>query len=718
MNPMDLRKFFTPKAIAIIGASTDITTINGKPLHYLTKHGYEGKLYPVNPKYKEIAGHTCYPSVKDIPDEVDLAVIAVNYKLVPTMLEQCVEKGVHFATIFSSGFAEAGEEGREMQKQLAELAERTGLRICGPNCQGGVDLYHHTSAAFSAALDTKPFLSGPVGFVTQSGALGFSIFNLAQESGVGFSYVVSTGNEVDLDCVDYMNFMLDDENTRMVFAYIEGIRNGDKFIGLADRALEMGKPLAVLKVGRSEVGSRAASSHTAALTGSDEVFDAFFRQKGIIRVEDIEEFVGLAKVVGSTSVIPKGKGLGVVSISGGGGVLCADTAEACGLEMVELQKETSDIITENIPPFGSPFNPVDITAQAINTAEGFSNVIQAMLADPGVDALVVVITMIVGEPGMRMARDLARISAETDKPIVVAWTAGAKLMREQFELLNQANVPLYQSPVRAVEALAKLMNYGTVSYRKKEEAAANEGKKTEVREVPDSALKVMEGAERVLTERQSKALLKSFGISTSREELARTIDEAVAAGKKIRYPVAMKIDSPDIMHKTEAQAIRLNVQDESELVEAFQEILDNARNYAPEARINGVLIQEMVPDGVEVIVGVNRDPQFGPVVMFGLGGIFVEILKDVSLRVAPVDRQEALSMIEEIRGYGVLAGARGRTKADIGALAETLAKVSNMALAMGPQLEELDINPLIVLPEGQGVKVADALAILQKTENL
>jgi acetyltransferase len=714
MNSVDLGQFFTPRTIAIIGASTDIRTINGKPLHYLTKHGYEGKIYPVNPKYQEIAGHPCYPSLGEIPDEVDLAVIAVNYKLVPAMLEQCVEKGVRFATIFSSGFAEAGEEGRQMQQQLVALARRTGLRICGPNCQGGVDLHHHTSAAFSAALDIAPFRSGPVGFVTQSGALGFSIFNLAQEAGVGFSYVVSTGNEVDLDCTDYMSFMLDDDNTRMVFAYIEGIRNGQKFIELADKALARKKPLAVLKVGRSEVGSRAASSHTAALTGADEVFDAFFRQKGIIRVEDIEEFVGMAKLVSATSVFPRGKGLGVVSISGGGGVLCADTAEACGLDMVELKKETSDIIEENIPPFGSPYNPVDITAQAINTAEGFSNVIEAMLADPGVDALVVVITMIVGEPGMRMARDLARISAETDKPIVVAWTAGAKLMQEQFALLNDAGVPLYQSPVRAVEALAKLMDYGTVLTRS--EAVSLEGPSVITSELPEAALAIMAEGERVLTERQSKSLLKSFGVSTSMEALAGNLDEAVAAGRRIGYPLAMKIDSPDILHKTEANAIRLNVEGESELVEAFQEILENAKKYAPDARINGVLIQEMVPEGVEVIVGVNRDPQFGPVVMFGLGGIFVEILKDVSLRVAPVDRQEAMAMIEGIRGYGVLAGARGRTRADLGALADTLVKVSNMALAMGPRLQELDINPLIVLPEGRGVKVADALAILAPTE--
>jgi len=714
MHAEDLSKFFAPDSIAIIGASTNIQTINGKPLHYLTKHGYAGKIYPVNPKYREIDGRRCYPSIQDIPDEIDLALIAVNYKLVPAMLKQCVAKGARFATIFSSGFAEAGQAGRAIQQQITDISQESGLRICGPNCQGAVDLHHTASAAFSASLDPAPFLAGPVGFVTQSGALGFSIFNLAQENGVGFSFVVSTGNEVDLDCVDYMNFMIADERTKMVFAYIEGFRHGAKFRQLADRALAAQKPLAILKVGRSAAGSKAASSHTAALTGSDQVIDALFKQKGIIRIADIEEFCGLAKLIDRTPVMPNGKGLGVVSISGGGGVICADAAEACGLEMVTLQPQTTATIAANIPPFGSPYNPVDITAQAINTADGFLNVIQAMLADPGVDALVVVITMIVGQPGLRMANDLVDISAATDKPIAVAWTAGANLMKAQFQVLHDAAMPLYQSPVRAVQDLAKLMAYGRAFHRRQAQMKSAAGKENIPATVPAAATALLQdAADKTMTERQSKLLLQTFGIPISREILAATLADAVAAAGQIGYPVAMKIDSPDIPHKTEARAIRLNVQDETELRDAFSAILDNAGAYAPKARINGVLIQEMVPRGVEVIVGMQRDPQFGPVIMFGLGGIFVEILKDVSLRVAPIDRREALAMITDIRGYGVLAGARGGRKADIDALADTLVKVADMARALGPALQELDINPLIVLPAGQGVKVADALAILQ-----
>lgn len=709
---MDLKKFFTPASIAIIGASKDIATINGKPLHYLKKHGYAGAIYPVNPKYEAVGGCRCYPSLEDIPGGVDLALIAVNYRLVPAMLEQCVKKGVRFATIFSSGFAESGEEGRQIQGQLSEFASKTGLRICGPNCQGGVDLHNKTAAAFSAALDKAPFLPGPIGFVTQSGALGFSIFNLAQENGIGFSYVISTGNEVDLDCMDYIDFMIDDPNTKIIFLYLEGIRNGSKFIKLAHRALEKKKPLVVLKVGKSEIGSRAAASHTAALTGSDAVFDAFFQQKGIIRVDSIEGFIDLGKIVSSASTMPKGSRLGVVSISGGGGVLCADTAEECGILMARLQAETVERIKAEIPPFGSPLNPVDITAQAINTAEGFSNVIRAMLADPGVDALVVVITMIVGEPGLHMARDLGAISAGSKKPIIVAWTAGEQLMGEQFEILHKSRVPCYQSPVRAVRALAKLMNYNTALQEKAAGGKLAESSKKN-RTIPASAMKIMKQGESVLTEHQSKALLSSFGIAAGMEELARTEQEALAVAEKIGFPVAMKIDSPDILHKTEAGGICLDVQDSKQLVKGYGQIIENVSQYKPDARINGVLVQEMIPSGVEVIIGVNRDVQFGSVIMFGLGGIFVELLKDVSLRIAPVNGKEALAMIRETHGFKMLAGVRGQAKGDIKALAKTIAQVSSMAMALGPRLKELDINPLIVLPEGQGVRVADALAVLQ-----
>ncbi|MGQ9825870.1 MAG: acetate--CoA ligase family protein [Desulfotomaculales bacterium] len=716
MPKVDLELFFKPRSIAIIGASADLATISGKPLRYLTEHGYRGKIYPVNPKYKEIAGYPCYPSITEVSGPVDLALIAVNYKRVLPMLEQCAEKGVRFATIFSSGFAEAGEEGRALQRELAEFARRTGLRLCGPNCQGAVNLHDNIAAAFSASLDIKPFTPGSVGFVTQSGALGYSIFNLAQEAGVGFSYVVSTGNEVDLDCLDFMRYMLEDDNTRVVFTYLEGMRDGEKFARVADRALELGKPLAVLKVGRSETGSKAASSHTAALTGSDQVYDAFFGQKGIIRVGDIEEFIDLARLINGGAKFPRGKRLGIITTSGGAGVLAADTAEECGLQVPPLQEETRRQILTVIPAYGSALNPVDVTAQVISEAEGFWKVLQAMVDDPGIDALAVVITMITGASGLRMAQDVAKMSRLTEKPLAVAWTAGDRLMGECFAVLREAGVTWYKSPVRCVKALARLMHYGTFREQWRQQTAASAGRislaDSSVAGVPAAVREILSGAGKVLSERESKAVLSAFGIPVTREETARTQEEALSIAGKIGYPVALKVDSPDILHKTEAGAIRLGVSGDRELREAFAEVLANARRHSPEARINGVLVQEMVPPGgVEVIVGVKSDPQFGPVVVFGLGGIFVEILKDVARRVAPLSPAEARAMIREIRGFGLLAGARGRAKADVEALAEVLVKVAGLALVLKDELAELDINPLIVLPAGKGVKVADALLI-------
>ncbi|SFM89793.1 acetate--CoA ligase family protein [Thermodesulforhabdus norvegica] len=703
MERVDLRRFFAPRSIAVIGASQDFTRITGKPLYYLRKHGYTGRLYPVNPRYSSIDGLPCYSTIAEVPDEIDLALIAVNFRMVPQVLRECSDKGVRFATIFSSGFAETGEEGKRIQKEIAEIAREGGIRVCGPNCQGAVDLHNNTAAAFSAALDVYPLIKGSVGFATQSGAMGFSIFNLAQSQGIGFSYIVSTGNEMDLTCVDFMQFMLDDPNTSVICAYLEGIRDGKAFVELAERAQDVGKPIVVLKTGKSDVGSRAASSHTAALTGSDDVFDALCRQKGIIRVSDIDELIDVTRIITSFATPPSGRGLGIISTSGGGGVLCADIADELGLKVPEFEKEGLEKIKSSIPAFGSARNPVDMTAQVINTAEGFRNVLQAVVDDPGVDALVVVITMIVGTSATKMALDLARIKKTTHKPIAVVWTAGESLIREQLEILKEASVPYYSCPSRALRSLARYLQFGNYLKNRSRTPSVIELR----RHIGFSSEKYRSG---VLSEHGSKEVLSRFEIPVTREICTDSVERAVDFAREIGYPVALKIDSPDILHKTEAGLIRLNIRSEEELVRSFRDLLGIAKSKYPQARINGVLVQEMVSPGVEVMVGVKRDPQFGPTVVFGLGGIFVEVLKDVTMRVAPVDEAEALKMIREIRGYPILEGVRGSAKSDVKALAGIISRVSYMALAL-PNLSELDINPVIVFPEGSGAKAVDALMI-------
>lgn len=708
--PRDLKYFLSPRSIAVIGASQNFDSISGKPIRFLKEQEYEGKVFPINPKYEELGGYKCYKSVKEVPDDIDLALVAVNYKLVLPMLQQCVEKGVKFATVFASGFAESGEEGKEMQEQMRELAKKSGMPICGPNCQGSVSLKDRAIGGFSASMGIKPMRVGPIGYVTQSGALGYSIFSLALESGVGFSFVASTGNEVDLHTLDFMEYMLEDPDTSMVISYLEGIKDGKQFLRLADRGLELGKPIVSLKAGRSEIGQKAASSHTASLTGSDAVCDAFFRQKGIIRANDIEDMIDIAALMQRIPALPEGKRLGIITTSGGGGILVADEASDLGLTIPDLDEKTTKDIEAVIPPYGSALNPVDITAQVINTAEDFVKVLEAMLAYEKIDALVIVVTQITGEPGRLMAEDIVRISKQTRKPMTVAWTTSDVLVGDNLNLLMEGGVQVFKSPVRAVKALGGLMNYADF---RRECLAWSKGTidKTVAAKAKESALALLGKTEENLTEHQGKLLLSLFDIPITEEDVATTEDEAVSIGQRVGFPLALKIDSPDILHKTEAGGLKLNITNKEELVKAYNEVLESCKNYKPEARVNGVLVQQMVKGGIEVIVGVNNDPQFGPTIMFGLGGIFVEILKDVSLRIAPVGKEEAMKMIREIKGYKVLAGARGREKADIEAIADVLVKVSQMAVDLEEQVKELDINPLLVLPAGQGVRVADALVI-------
>jgi len=706
----DLKYFLSPRSIAIIGASENFASISGKPLHFLLEHDYKGKIFPVNPKYDTLGGLPCYKSVLEIPESVDLALLAVNFRQVLPTLKQCVEKKVKFATIFASGFAESGEEGRIVQQQLAELVKESGMRICGPNCQGSVSLKDHAIGGFSASLGVKSLVFGPIGYVTQSGALGYSIFSLAQEAGVGFSYVASTGNEVDLHTLDFMEFILEDADTKMIISYLEGIKDGRQFARLADRALELGKPIVALKVGRSEVGQKAASSHTASLTGSDAVCDAFFRQKGIIRAHDIEDMIDVAALMQKIPALPEGKGIGLITTSGGGGILMADEASEMNLDIPELDPETRKTLMEVIPPYGSALNPVDVTAQVINKADDFMKVLQVLVAHPQIHALAIVITQITGDQGRQMAEDIVKIAKLTQKPITVAWTTGDLLVADNLNILAEGGIQYYKSPVRAVRAMGALMNYSV--FRKEVVSRTKiDLSESKIGKIHESAISFLADKQRNLTEQEGKKLLALYGIPVTKEENASSEKQAASIAEAIGYPVALKINSPDILHKTEAGGLKLNIRNNEELVAGYNEVLTNARKYNPDAQLNGILVQEMVNGGIEVIIGVNNNPQFGPTVLFGLGGIFVEILKDVSMRVAPLSFEDAMEMIKEIKGFQVLTGARGRAKADIHAIAGVLVKVSRMALDLEDQIAELDINPLLVLPEGQGVCVADALVL-------
>ncbi len=703
----DLKSFFYPRSVAIIGASSNLDSISGRPIRYLADNGYEGAIYPVNPKYSEIAGYQCYPSVAAVPAEVDMAIVAVSVQRLFDSLEECAAKGVKNAVIFTSGFAEVGEEGRELQQRLADLARRSGMRICGPNCIGTANLPGKVIASFSPIFDAAKFAAGPVGLVSQSGALGHGLFTFAAEAGLGFSYVISSGNEVDLTTADYMRFMVEDQATRVIMAYLEGWRDGEEFFTIARRAKEQKKPILILKVGRTQVGSKAAMSHTASLTGSDAVYEALFRQTGVIRADDLSDLVNMA-IAFVPGKIPSGNGLAVVTASGGAGILMADHAEVNGLVLPDLDGHTREELNQIVPSFGSTMNPVDLTGQVLNDTTLLRRAMHTVLADPRVHMVTVMLSTSTGQLAMQIATDIAAVAAATDKPVVVTWSGARGLAPAARQLLKEKGVPCYDTPGQTARALSALVKYGQFLNRGEEGPALATGS-DKVQSVDCSWLR--EVTTPALTERDSKKLLQSYGIPVTREGLATSAAQAGELAESIGFPVCVKVESPQIMHKTEAKAIRLNLGTRAEVEEAFREVVANAAAYNPQAEIRGAVVQEMIGQGTEVIVGVNNDSSFGPVIMFGLGGIFVEVMKDVSRRIAPLTRAEAEEMVAEIKGYPLLQGVRGRPAGDVGALVDVLLKVSRLAVDLREDLAELDINPLIVLPEGKGVKVADALVI-------
>ena len=699
----NLTPLFQPGSIAVIGASSNPVSISGRPLKYL-KQGFDGEIYPVNPRYESVQGLKCYPSIKDVPGEVDTALIGVGIQRLFPILEECADKGVKSCIILSSGFAEADQEGETYQKQLKEFADRTGIAVCGPNCIGVVNLPLKALASFSPVFEHAAYQTGKVALVSQSGALGHGMFTIAQEAGVGFNYVISSGNEVDLTAGDYLDFLVDDPDTDMILGYLEGWRDGKRFFDLAARAKERKKPLVFLKVGKSQVGQKAALSHTAALTGSNVTYGIVFRQMGVVEAGDLDELIDYA-VGFLPKKYPKGGNLAIVTASGGAGILTADKAEEYGLDVPELEGETRRKLEEIIPSFGSAMNPVDITGQVLNDPAMFKKAMNILLEDPDIHMLAVMLATSSGELAEQLANDIADVATSTTKPVFTIWSSSFKFANPGPQTLQERGVPCYQSHGRACRVMGALHRYS--------EFLCSEtliGKETGHAETA-AALEILQQSPGNLGEYSAKKVLQQYGISVTREVIATARDEAVVVAEQIGYPVCMKIESPDILHKSEAKAIKLNINNNKEAALAFEEVLANARSYKPEAIINGVLVQEMVSGGQEVILGVNNDPQFGPVILSGLGGIFVEILQDVSRRVLPLSKAEAYRMIREIKAYPLLVGARGREVLDVDALADALVKVGQLASDLEGEMAELDINPLLVLPDGQGVKVVDALII-------
>jgi len=702
-----MEELANPQSVAIIGASQDFTTINGKILKYLLKHGFKGKIYPVNPKYEQIAGLQCYPSVQTIPDAVDMALIAVAASKVPAILRECGEKGIRAAVIFSSGFAEVGEEGKVLQQELQQIAYQYNMRILGPNCLGMLNVPLGLTAAFSGSLEAEQLLEGPIALVSQSGAVGFMLFNLLQEAGVGVKWVFTTGNEVDVTAGEALQYVVEDPETKVILTYLEGLRDGESFTRTAKRAAQLGKPLIALKVGNSASGQKAAATHTAALTGSVAAYRAYFQKYGIVEARDSDDVVDLARIF-LPGKLPNGRRVGIVTMSGGVGVLLADHCEEQGLLVPELSQELQNKIREVIPPFGSPQNPVDVTAQSLNQGDEFKRCLEILLASGEIDMLIVAITMATGQLAAKIGRDIAEVAVNSSLPLAVCWSVG-QVAKPGFEEIVKVGVPLYHSPARTVKAVAALTRYAEFA---REEIIENPVSINYERQ--EKIKKVLSKTTGTLGEYDTKRILELYDLPLTKEKVAFSADEAVLAAEEIGFPVVMKINSPDILHKTEAGGVVLNVNDANGVKQNFEKLIASAKAYNPNARIEGVLVQEQVGSGVEVIVGLQRDPVLGHQVLFGLGGIFVEVLRDAVLRPVPLNQKDAESMLDSIKGAPLLKGVRGRNPVDRDALIEVLLGISQLAVEMGENLLSLDLNPVVALPVGQGARILDGVMVIQK----
>jgi acetate---CoA ligase (ADP-forming) len=703
--PHPLDYFFAPASIALIGASRDHEKIPGRLLSMLRKNEYPGQIYPVNPNYADIDGLTCYKSIADIGAPIDLAVVIIPARAVLSALEQCAAGGVKNAIIISSGFAEEGGDSAAMQDAIATLAKRTGMRISGPNAEGFFSQVQRVAATFSPAVDVKPGVvplvatTRRIGIVAQSGGIGFAYYNRARALGIAVSYVVSTGNETDLGAGEFLDYLVQDASTDVILLFIEGIRDVEKFLAAARRAAELRKPVIVTKVGRSGAGERAAASHTASMAGWSAAYDAVFAKYGFIVSNDLDEALTIAAVLASNP-LPKGDRVAVVTVSGGAGIWGADAVALRGLQVPELSQPIQAEIKTLMPSYGTARNPIDVTAQGV-TSGGLQKSVDLLAVCDEVDAVLVVLSL---SSEVRMPfkeAELKPVLAARHKPVVFySYTLPSDFARRE---LAKSGVVVLSGLTHVGVALRQLVDYASFGLPKPDDEAR----------LPARDLSVFLKAP-VLSEADSKALLRAAGIALPDEVLVKEKSELDAAIARVGLPTVMKIQSPDIPHKSEVGGVRVNITTKGEVFLAFEQLLNNARKHRPEAAIQGVLVGRLAKKGVEIIVGTIVDRTFGPMVMVGLGGITTELFRDVIYRPAPVSAAEAEAMLSALKAAPLLNGFRGAAKADVGALSQLIADISVLAARHAREIAEIELNPVLVHGEGQGVTIVDALVVRRK----
>lgn len=694
----DLKGLFNAESVAIIGASTDPTKITGRPQHFLKKHGYEGEVYPVNPKYESIRGLKCYESVVDIPEEIDTSLILVPARFIPNVLKECGEKGIRYNVIIGSGFGEIGDKGKALEQDLLDIAAKYDIRIVGPNTLGVMGFNNNFTLCFSSILDERDELvpNGEVAFVSQSGAFAGMLFLITQRMGIGTKYWASTGNEIDIDALEMLDFMLDDPEVSMAFGYIESFTDGETFKSVANKALAQETPLLVMKVGQSDRGQEAVSSHTGKLAGNYDVYQSVFREYGVIEVNEVATLKDVMSTVSTLNTFPPHNAKwGVLSPSGGAGALVADAIDREGMELAEFEQKTTDVLSKIVPEYGSVVNPVDTTANVISEYGLYEDAIVALLEDENVDILYLQF----GNSGPKMAEAYEEMitekAGETDKVILSVFTGG-KPDEKLVEYYQDAGIATFTDPASAVRSMKLITQFSEAIARPDEEAQI-EAFETIVPQNETSNLDLSNWND-------TKELMDAYDIRTASGRVVKSTVEAVTFAEEIGYPVVMKASAPELEHKTEADGIRLNIGSAEEVKQAFDGLYDSVSSYDSSIELDGILVQESVDDGVEIIIGIT-ETDLGEVMMFGLGGTLVEVLNDVSYRTLPITRSKAESLLRETTAGEVLAGHRGKVY-DTEGLIKLLTNISRLFENL--KLSELDLNPVIVNEDG--AVVVDFLA--------
>lgn len=704
----DLRPVLEPQSVAVIGASRQPGSVGYAVLQNLLMGRFTGVVYPVNPNARSICGVRAYPSVLDIPDTVDLAVIIVRAPIVPQVLEQCGQKGVKGAIVISAGFKETGEEGAKLEAQVKTIAQQNGIALVGPNCLGVLNTDPAIRLNASFAQDMPQ--SGNIAFVSQSGALCTAVLDYAKGQGIGFSKVVSLGNKADINENDFLIYLWNDPQTQVILLYLEDLVDGRSFLRLAREITGEGanrKPILALKAGRTPAGARAVASHTGSLAGSDEVYEALFTQAGVLRVDTVEDLFDHA-IAFANQPLPQGRRVCIITNAGGPGIMATDACVRYGLELARLSDGTIQRLREKLPPHASPQNPVDLIGDAQH--DRYEAALNAVLDDEHIDGIIVLLTPQAMTDIEEIARTIVKAAQRKEKPIFASFM-GIVDVSAGVQILKENGVPCYTFPEDAARSLSAMAKYVAWITRPRTEVRTFPVWTERARILLSRATPTEHG---FIAEDVALQVLEAYGFPTLPWSVAHDPEEAVAAAHKIGFPVALKIISPDIVHKFDVGGVQLNLQSDGDVRHAFHRIMQSVKEHHPDARLDGVLVQQMAEKGREVILGMKRDPQFGPILMFGLGGIYVEILKDVTFRIAPIRELGAYRMIEEIKTHRLLEGVRGEPPADIDAIAECLERLSQLAMEQDT-IDELDINPLIVYPKGKGAFVADVRIAVRRS---